>query len=113
MAEAPRGQIDVAHAVVGAGLPKIGSARAPRQRLQREGVTKRHAASVMQDVDRDVRLDEESRQFRGLVGRNASRAGQARSAKTVCIHHPNGEWRPPRREYYTATVTDAAQASPA
>ncbi len=67
-------QVDVAHSVVGAGLPQVGEDRPSGQRLQRERRDETACRGRHHDVDVDAGLDEEARQLGRLVRGDA--AGQ-------------------------------------
>ena len=68
-------QVDVAHAVVGAGRPQVGEHRPARQRLQRQRRDEAAGGVGHADVDGDAGLDEQPRELGRLVRGDA--AGQA------------------------------------
>ena len=73
MASAPRDSVDVAHRVVGAGVPQVGQRPVVRTAPGTSiGVTKRVAASVITTSTAMPCLDEQARELRGLVRGDAA-----------------------------------------
>ena len=64
--------VDVAHRVVGAGLPQVGQHRPSGQRLERHRRDEARRGLGHHHVDDDAGLDEQARELRGLVRGDAA-----------------------------------------
>ncbi len=85
-------QVDMAHSIGCTGGPQIGQHGMTRQRLHRHRCDEPACACRHHDIDGDIRLDEEARQFRSLVRGDAARQSEHDTIERGGRSHPCGRY---------------------